>query len=238
MDGGERAGWDVPDYWLPRPLAPSAHGPPSPASLEAFTGEHVLGGDAGEVPRPLPCPAWTYLTWLGEAKGLMLHGSGHPSIETFTPRAPNDRSPDAFSKQRAVYATTDGIWAIFYAVLARGGASFSFVNAAVQFGDGDGGWSPMHYYFSLSRGAPDRPWRPGTVYILPRDGFEQQPPDRIGDRPVVEPHFACPAPVRPLAKLPVLPEDFPFLDRVARHDRERVDARSAEDPYGFPWLDP
>ncbi|MEJ2358185.1 MAG: hypothetical protein P8Y13_08905, partial [Deinococcales bacterium] len=110
--------------------------------------------------------------------------------------------------------------------------------AALQFGDGDGRWSPMHYYFSLSHGAPAEPWRAGVVYVLPPEGFERQLPDRIGDRPVLEPHFARQTPVRPLAKVRVRPDDFPFLGRVARHDRERVDARSAEEPFGFPWLEP
>ncbi len=167
----------------------------------------------------------------------MLHGSGRPDIDVFTPRSPNDHSPDAFSKQRAVYGTTDAIWAIFYAILNRAPGAWSFLNAALQFADGEGGWSPMHYYFSLSHGAPAEPWRPGVVYVLPPEGFEQQPPDRIGGTPVLEPHFARRAPVRPLAKLRVRPGDFPFLDRIARHDRKRVDARSAEEPYGFPWLE-
>ena len=236
MAGGHREDWGLPDHWWPRP-----HADPQDdrdGSLRSFTDRHVLVGRGDWVPHPLPCPAWTYLTWLGEAKGLMLHGSAHPAIDVFTPCSPNDRSPDAFSKQRAVFATTDGIWAIFYAILARGGAPFSFLNAALQFGDGDGRWSPMHYYFSLSHGAPAEPWRPGVVYVLPAEGFEQQPPDRIGDRPVLEPHFARRTPVRPLAKVRVRPEDFPFLDRVARHDRARVDARSVAEPFGFPWLEP
>jgi len=176
-----------------------------------------------------------FLTWLGEEMGLMLRGSGHPAIEAFTPRAPDDRSPDQFSKQRAVFATTDGIWAIFYAILDRDAGSFGFLNAALRFGDGKGRWSPMRYYFSLSHSAPAAPWRPGVVYILPPGGFRRQPPGRIGERSALEPHFARQAPVRPLAKLHVRPDDFPFLDRVARHDRERVDRRSVEAPYSFPW---
>ena len=207
-------------------------------ALRRIVDAHVVNGTGDWLPTPLPCPAWVFLTWLGEERGLMLHGSGHPAIETFTPRAPNDKSPDPFSKQRAVFATTDGIFAIFYAVLDRRTKGFSFLDAALQFADDNGGWSPMHYYFSLSHGAPAVPWRPGAVYILPPLGFRQQAPYRVGDRMVLDPHFARQAPVRPLAKVRVTPDDFPFLGRVARHDRELVDARSVEELAAFPWREP
>jgi hypothetical protein len=236
MADGGREDWGLPDYWLPRPGTNGAG--KLRVALRNVLDAYVLNGTGGWVPTPLPCPAWVFLTWLGEEMGLMLHGSGHPAIETFTPRAPNDRSPDAFSKQRAVFATTDGIFAIFYAVLDRRTKGFSFLDAALQFADANGGWSPTHYYFSVSQDAPPAPWRPGAVYILPAEGFRQQPPYRVGDRMVLDPHFARQAPVRPLAKLRVEPTDFPFLGRVARHDRQRVDARSAGEPAGFPWREP
>ncbi len=226
-------GWGLPSYWLPRPR-PTGWGVLE-GRLRRFTEGNVVNGAGGWLPAPLPCPAWAYLTWLGEEAGLMLHGSRDPAIDVFVPRTPSDHSPDTFSKQRAVFATTDGIWAIFYAILERSSGRFGFLNAALRFGAGDGRWSPTHYYFSLSHSAPAEPWGSGAVYLLPRDGFRQQPPGRIGDRPVLEPHFARQAPVRPLAKLRVGPRDFPFLGHVARHDRERVDACSLDDPYGFPW---
>ena len=236
MAHGGHEDWGLPDYWLRRPGANRTD--ELDVALRRIADAYVLNGTGGWVPTPLPCPAWVFLTWLGEEMGFMLHGSGNPAIEAFTPRAPNDRSPDQFSKQRAVFATTDGIFAIFYAVLDRRTKGFSFLDAALQFADGDGGWSPTHYYFSFSHGAPAAPWRPGAVYILPAEGFRQQAPYRVGDRVVLDPHFARQAPVRPLAKLRVEPADFPFLDRIHRHDRGLVDARAVEDPAGFPWLEP
>jgi len=236
MADGDHEAWGLPDYWLPRPGVNRAG--ELEVALRPIANAHVLSGTGGWVPTPLPCPAWVFLTWLGEEMGLLLHGSGHPAIEAFTPRAPNDSSPDQFSKQRAVFATSDGIFAIFYAVLDRRTKGFSFLDAALRFDDGNGGWSPTHYYFSLSHGAPASPWRRGSVYILPPEGFRQQAPYRVGARMVLDPHFARQTPVRPLAKLRVNPEDFPFLGRVARHDREVVDARSAQEPAGFPWREP
>lgn len=44
--------------------------------------------------------------------------------------------------------------------------------------------------------------------------------------------------VRPLARLRVVPEDFPFLRQVRGHDKKVIDERAAADPNGFPWLAP
>jgi hypothetical protein len=35
----------------------------------------------------------------------------------------------------------------------------------------------------------------------------------------------------------VRPEEFPFLNDVRGHDDAVVQARSAADPDGFPWVD-
>jgi hypothetical protein len=43
--------------------------------------------------------------------------------------------------------------------------------------------------------------------------------------------------VRTLARLPVEPRDFPFLDELHAHDPRVVMERAARDPDGFPWLD-
>jgi hypothetical protein len=52
------------------------------------------------------------------------------------------------------------------------------------------------------------------VYILPRRTFEQLR-DGAG---VLIAEWASREPVRPLARLRVRPEDFPFVDRVSGHD--------------------
>jgi hypothetical protein len=95
----------------------------------------------------------------------------------------------------------------------------------------------MHYFFSITGEilAAD-PWRSGVIYILPREQFVQQEPYQLAGRLVHEPHWASAAPVRPLARLRVTPEDFPFLDQVRGHDPALVDRLAAADPEGFPWL--
>ncbi|VVJ19253.1 Uncharacterised protein [Amycolatopsis camponoti] len=44
--------------------------------------------------------------------------------------------------------------------------------------------------------------------------------------------------MRPVAKLAVGPEDFPFRDHVHGHVDEELAARVAADPGGLPWHAP
>lgn len=125
----------------------------------------------------LPVPKWKFLNWLVARHAVLLHGSGDADITLFEPRRPNDRSADDFSKQTAVFAASDGIWPIFYAILDRQQTGLRYLNAALRFELEPGSLTSMHYFFSVTQEALNRgPWRDGCVYILPGCGFIQQPP--------------------------------------------------------------
>jgi len=81
------------------------------------------------------------------------------------------------------------------------------------------------------------PWRTGTVYVLPRDTFGQQPEEDWHGLKLASTQWASPAAIRPLARLVVTPDDFPFLGQVHGHDLDIVAARAARDPEGYPWRD-
>ena len=135
-----------------------------------------------------------------------------------------------------MFATDDGIWPILYAVLDRTLPGVQLLNAALNFGENRES-SGRSYFFSVAENALRRqPWRKGTVYLLPRSGFVCQPPYVVAGRLAYDPHWACVTPVRPLAKLAVEPGDFPFLAQVRFHDPDAINAKSRQDPYGFPWL--
>jgi hypothetical protein len=137
-----------------------------------------------------------------------------------------------------MFAASDGIWAMFYAVLDRAKFRLRMLNAALQFELPQGRLSEMRYFFSVSRGAlQQNPWREGVVYVLPREGFVQQPPYRLGPWTVHDPHWANPNSVRPLARVRVRPQDFPFLHQVRAHDDHELMERVRANPSGFPWLD-
>ena len=66
--------------------------------------------------------------------------------------------------------------------------------------------------------------------------FEQQPRAHFRGIEIEQTQWASRAPVRPLARLAVQPQDFPFLAQIRGHDMAEVERRAAADPHGFPWL--
>ena len=157
----------LPDYWLSRPKFLLTR--EVKENLEHLFTQHIATGEGGMLTTLLPVPKWVFLCWLTDCKGLLLHGSGNPDITMFEPRKPNDSSPDDFSKREAVFAASDGIWPIFYAVIDRQNHRLRMLNGALQFALEPGRYSPMRYYFSVTASVlKQAPWREGVVYVLPR----------------------------------------------------------------------
>lgn len=211
-----------------------------PALTLSAEGENVfrrMWEDRGLSLRPAPLPLWSFLDWL-TARGFLLHGSQAPDITTFELRTPHDLTGDEFSSRTGVFASSDALWALMYAL--RGPSVRRMVNMALQVRE-EAGWSPRRYYLSLATDdAGVREGRellsPGWVYVLPADGFEQMPPyDWPGLGKVQEPQWVSPQGVTPLWSVAVQPQDFPLPVRL--HDAARVDERCRADPWGFPWLE-
>jgi hypothetical protein len=64
-----------------------------------------------------PYPKYEFLNYLVEELGYLLHGSREVDITMFEPRLASDLY--SFSAQRAVYAASDGIWPMVFAILDR-----------------------------------------------------------------------------------------------------------------------
>jgi hypothetical protein len=223
----------IPDYWLSRPAFQL-----SEEDKEGL--EHLWRSlNFEDIPwiQNLPVPKWVFLCWLVEGKDVLLHGSGNPDIQLFEPRAPDAKDDNDFSQQTAVFASSEGIWAMFYAILDRENYRSNFMNSAVRFKLPDG-WSDTRYFFSINEPAfQQKPWREGAVYILLREGFVLEPPNEVaGGFTVQDPHWANLNAVKLWAKLKVRPEDFPFLAQIRGHDQEQMSARYKANPNGFPWL--
>ncbi|MDB5540334.1 MAG: hypothetical protein JWQ89_2061 [Devosia sp.] len=60
----------------------------------------------------------------------MLHGSTNPDIEVFEPRKSDD--VNAFGDQTAVYAASDGIWPLYFAILDRQRYRMSLINGSFR----------------------------------------------------------------------------------------------------------
>ena len=165
-----------------------------------------------------------------------MHGSGHATILEFEPRQSND--VDEFGNRKAVYAASDGIWPMFFAIVDRSRYNMTIMNAAIRLEAPSGELSGPFYFFSLTdKVLIKQPWREGFVYILPKAGFEEQALRRFGDFLIHSNHWANLQPVEPLAKFRVRPTDFPFLREIRGQDDEVVAQRAAANPDGFPWLD-
>ncbi len=194
---------------------------------------------ARDVKKLPSAPRWVFLRWLTR-QGWLLHGSSLANVTLFEPRAPRDLSPDDFSKRTAVFADSSGVWAMMYALRDRARVN-GMLSMALQVEE-QGEWSPMRYFLSLSpvdSSVTDGRdlLMEGNVYVLPGDGFERMPAYRHpGLGRVLEAHWVNPQPVRPVMRVPVLPEDFPLPVRT--HDAARVNPLSQSDPWGFPWLEP
>ncbi|WP_152360622.1 hypothetical protein [Microlunatus speluncae] len=224
----------IPAYWLPRPESPLDR--ETTTAFDRLLEESLERGTGDFIDYRIDAPKWQFLCHVADRSDVVLHGSGDARIERFEPRQPDD--PLEFSNRFAVFAATDGIWPIFYAILDRvAQPATQMVNSTVRVGTSDQLGEP-HYFFSISESAlRERPWRSGTVYLLPADSFERQPPIPIGDAWIQVAQAASPVSMKPVAKIAVSPEDFPFLDQIRGHDDKILAARMAADPGGFPWLE-
>jgi hypothetical protein len=219
----------VPDHYLRRP---ATRHPPDVGGFERLFAEQVRPAKGAAIRYQLAEPKWQFLCWMTESKDVVLHGGNRSSIDVLEPRQADDVG--AFGARQAVYAASDGIWPMYFAVADRGVVT-SLVNGCIHLDDGS---DSSYYYFSINQDAMlSKAWVTGSVYVLPRVTFEPEPEDAWQGVPCAATQWASRVPVRPMARLTVAPDDFPFLTQVRSHDPQVVMERAAQDPDNFPWLD-
>jgi hypothetical protein len=188
---------------LGRPaLDPVAVDPRTEARFAAAADE--LASGAATIPEP----RLDFLRWLASNRAVVFHGSPRADlVELSTERASRDAT--MWGNQRAVYATRDPVWAIYFACLNRGGAFTGTRNGTI--GSAGGPLYPRVYFFAHNRGSatPDR-FGPGSLYVLPGDTFETDRPHLGLDTA----HLVSRVPVAPLARIDVTPDAFPFRHRI------------------------
>lgn len=147
-------------------------------------------------------PLYMFLNYVLENKDIVIHGSNNSMICNFKPR-----NSSLFNGKpiKAVFASTDGIWSLFFAVQQRKDYVGSIRNLCLSVTSHKG--KKRYYYFSTNHMMPNR-WTNGTIYFFPKRLFKQ---GGIGDEWVSENE------VKPLAQLTVTPDDFPFLQKVSMH---------------------
>jgi hypothetical protein len=233
-EGSEIRPAALPDYWLGRPpLRPRrATGEAVDAFLEladACDGGRQLDVDSFLLRTPR-LPRWEFLCSLAARRRIAFHGTGEPRIERLEPREPVDFAP--FGRQRAVFATSDPIWAMFYAIVDRRRHRLTLNNGCLVLED----TGEAYYYFSVSRQAlAERPWRTGYLYFLPAETFVEQPGDLYAGRPARIPQLASPVAVTPFARLRVAPRSFPFVGSIRGHDDGRLADYARAVMAAEPW---
>ena len=177
---------------------------------------------------------WQFLSTLAERREIAFHGTGDPNIEAFEPRQPIDFAP--FGHQKAVFATTDPIWAMFYAVVDRDRYRLTLNNGCILLLDDEGRPGLPHYYFSITRDAlAEKPWRTGYVYFLPAVTFVAQPAGSYAGHTARVPQLASPVAVTPFARLQVTPAHFPFLAQIRGHEDSRLREYAQAVMAAAPW---
>ncbi|MFC5528297.1 hypothetical protein [Cohnella yongneupensis] len=150
-------------------------------------------------------PKYRFIDYVVQNKNMVVHGSNRTDIDQF-----EVRRQTLFNGQpvEAVFASKDGIWSIFYAILDRSKVVYNFRNGCIKTA------SDMRYYFfSLTEPTyASDPWTTGSVYFLPADAFE-----RTTRSKAYFDEWVCRQRIHPVMKLSINKEDFVYLNKVAVH---------------------
>ncbi len=145
-------------------------------------------------------PAHELLTHLVVQHGLLLHGTNNTELDVLQPRPARDFGTHV----EVVAAADDGIWPLFYAVVARQRVDGVFT-ACMHLGR-----PPRMRRFYMFRvfGVDPREkttWTRGAVYAVPRAGFWCE----WGNE------WLCSTEVTPVLRVLVRPADFPLRHVVS-----------------------
>jgi hypothetical protein len=186
-------------------------------AFEALFLEAQRLGPAAFIDYNIAYPKHEFLRYLVERKQILLHGSNYPDLKVLLPMRFTTDARAAMNGQ-SIFASADGILPMFYAILNREDYVGSMSNGAYRLPDETG--SPTTYYFfSINKEMLKlRPFRAGTIYLLPRDKFK---PAADGHGVMLE-EWISKEPVQALAKLSVSPDDFPLLDAIWGHNEMEV----------------
>ena len=161
--------------------------------------------EEGTIAYDLLQPKWWFLHHQIR-RGFLVHGSNEPAIDEFRTR----QNLDAHQRPiDAVFASDDAIWPLYFAVVNRPVAQ-SYINWCEHVTSRRLG-AHSRYLFSIGSDPGDeRSWTDGTIYLLPSATFRATPESR---------ELVSEQPVRPRARLPVTPADFPFRTETRGHRR-------------------
>jgi hypothetical protein len=144
-------------------------------------------------------PKWWFLQHAIES-GLLLHGTNARGLTELRTRANGDAFGAAVT---ALFASDDAIWPLYFATVNRAHLQHGYINWATHVR------GTSRYIFSIGADPHDpASWTDGIVHLLPAETFTRTGQTR---------ELVSAEPVRPLASLPVVPDDFPFRAQTIEH---------------------
>ena len=178
------------------------------ADFESLFQNQLQQSSANIVDYDLPYPKFDFLHYLLQ-KGLLLHGTKSSEINELELKEQIDWNGNPL---QAVFATRDPFWPLYFALPNRQRLSGSLRNGCFLV-EHSSSQVERFYFFSVNQeDLKKNIWSNGFVYILPSDRFH---PTTKGNIRFDE--WASEQAVPVVAKLPVLPQDFPFLHQVSGH---------------------
>ncbi|WP_010098362.1 hypothetical protein [Ornithinibacillus scapharcae] len=112
-------------------------------------------------------PLFMFLNYVIENKNVLVHGSNNHDITHFEPR---DSSLFKGQPINAVFASSDGVWSLFFAVKNRE-EHMSVRNLCLTMPTKKG--KKRYYYFSRHDDEATSIWRDGAIYMFSKDKFKQ-----------------------------------------------------------------
>jgi len=151
-----------------------------------------------------------FLSWLTGRKLAVFHGTNRIDGDRLEPAEWPHVNVGSVPTDRYVYGGSDAFCSMFFALMDEPAARTGS-HGFDLFHNGQGTTVRLYQFALASDALARRPFTAGALYLLPRETFS---PVRLypGGPPTAE--WFCPEPVRPLARLIVTPDDFPFLDRI------------------------
>lgn len=158
----------------------------------------------------LPFQKFRFLLYLSLKGNYVFHGSNNHSIECFEPRKQTLYNGKI---TKAVFASSDPIWSMFFAIFNRSRLIGSFRNGCII-----GRRKKYHFYSINESTMKNEPWTEGMVYLLPKDRFATS-----GQGKVQFDEWICHEPIIPIGKMKVSLDDFYYRNRIATHkDKESL----------------
>jgi hypothetical protein len=160
----------------------------------------------------LPYPKADFLNYVCDWRGYVAHGSVVQDLSMLQPFRYSQDSSE-FGNRHQIFCSPDGIWAIWFAILDKSKCHLT-ENGCIRLGSGSKRFK--YYHFDLPVACRyDPPFTDGMIYITHASEFPNHRRDLVlnwFDAEIDE--WGSINPVKPLFRLYVTPQDFPYLDKV------------------------